>query len=197
MRRASLGALLLTLLVLCTACGSGGGSPPPRYDGSQLSPSAPAPDFTLVDQAGRRVGLAAQRGHYVIVTFLYTRCPDVCPVIAGNLNTALATPAARQAGLRVLAVSVDPKGDTPAAVRAYVRSHRLLPAFRYLIGSPAALRRVWRTWHVAALAGKQGTVTHTAIEFLIDPKGQEVLTYGSDVRSAWVVHDLKALQAAG
>ena len=70
------------------------------------------------DQNGSRVTLAAQRGHWVIVTFLYTYCPDVCPVIAGNLNAALGAPPHAAAGLRVLSVSVDPARDTPAAAGA-------------------------------------------------------------------------------
>ena len=75
------------------------------------------------------------RGSWVAVAFLYTHCPDVCPLIAQNLNAALA----KARDLRVVAVSVDPKGDTPAAVRAFMRSRRLPGSFHYLIGSrPAA-----------------------------------------------------------
>jgi protein SCO1/2 len=132
----------------------------------------------------------------VIVTFLYTHCPDVCPVIAGNLNLVLRSAVARRTGLRVLAVSVDPRRDTPAAVRRYVRERGLLPAFHYLIGSRAQLQRVWKAFHIAQLAGPAGTVTHTAIELVIDPNGRERVTYGSDVKSAWVIHDLVALEAA-
>jgi protein SCO1 len=187
-------ALLLVPVVVRAGCGSGGGGRP-RYDGTEIDPPSRAPGFSLRDQSGQLVSLASERGHYVIVTFLYTHCPDVCPVIAGNLDRALRTPVARRAGLRVLAIGVDPKGDTPAAVRAYVRSHRLVAAFRYLIGSTAKLRPVWRAYHVAALAGKDGTVAHTAIEFLVDPNGRERLAYGSNVRAAWVTHDLEALGA--
>jgi len=190
--------LLLGLAVLCAGCGGSSGirHPSAAYKGAELSPPIPVKSFTLTDQSGARAGLAAKPGHYVILTFLYTHCPDVCPIIAGNLNTALRIPVAKQAGLRIVAVSVDPKRDTPAAVRSYVRAHRLLPSFRYLIGSRKQLASVWRAYHVAALAGAKGTVAHTAIEFLIDPAGREVLTYGSDVQAAWVLHDLKLLEGS-
>jgi cytochrome oxidase Cu insertion factor (SCO1/SenC/PrrC family) len=75
-----------------------------------------------------------------------------------------------------------------------VRERGLLPSFRYLSGSRAELQRVWKAYHIAALAGPKGTVTHSAVEFLIDPRGREVLTYGSDVQAAWVVHDLALLE---
>ena len=192
------GLAVLALLALCAGCGSGSAirHPTSVYRGTTLSPPIAAPDLGLADQAGRQVSLAAQRGHYVIVTFLYTHCPDVCPVIAGNLNIALKSPVARRAGLRVLAVSVDPERDTRTAARRYVRDRALLPSFHYLIGSRAQLQRVWRAFHIAVLAGPKGTVTHTAVELLIDPRGRELLSYGSDVKAAWVVHDLGLLEAS-
>jgi protein SCO1/2 len=187
----------LALLVVCAGCGSSSSvqSPQAQLRGTELSPPSAAPSFTLEDQSGRAVSLAAQRGHYVVVTFLYTHCPDVCPVIAGNLNRALATPVARRAGLRVLAVSVDPKRDTPRAVRRYVRVHRLLPAFRYLTGSQAQLERVWKAYHVAAQPGPKNTVTHSTFELLVDPQGRERVAYDSTIKTADVVHDLARLEA--
>ena len=58
------------------------------FEGTALAPPVAAPLFTLHDQAGHAISLAVERGHYVVVTFLYTHCPDVCPVIAGNAEPA-------------------------------------------------------------------------------------------------------------
>ena len=115
-------------------------------------------------------------------------------MIAGNLNAALKSPVARRLGLRVVAISVDPRRDTRAAVRRYVRERGLLPSFRYLTGSRAQLERVWKGFHIAVLDGPKGTVTHSAVQFLIDPRGRELLTYGSDVKAAEVIHDLELLE---
>ena len=81
-------------------------------------------------------GSQSERGHWFVVAFLYTHCPDVCPLIANNLGTAMR----KLPDLRVLAVSVDPKGDTPAAVRKFLRVHRLPAKFRYLTGTRARAR---------------------------------------------------------
>jgi protein SCO1/2 len=188
MRRA---AIALVLIACCAGCG---GAAKPVLTGALLTPDA-APDFALRDQDGRTVTMAGQRGHWTVVTFLYTHCPDVCPLIAASLNGAVKSDAGRTAGLRALAVSVDPARDTPAAVHHYVVTHRLAPRFRYLIGSAMQLERVWADFHVAALPGADGLVTHSTFEILIDPHGHERLLYDATITTAELVDDLNALHA--
>ena len=183
-------ALVVGVVVLA---GCGGGSKAPAFEGTALSPPAKAPSFTLRDQAGKPVSMQSERGRYAVVTFLYTHCPDVCPIIAGTLNRVLQTPLAKRTGLHVLAVSVDPAGDTPASVTRFVRVHRLLPTFRYLTGTRAQLAPVWKAFHIAAAPGMSGVVSHSAFEILVDPQGRERLIFDSNVTTAAVLHDLRAL----
>ena len=151
-----------------------------------------APDFALRDQAGHTVRLSSLRGRYVVVSFLYTHCPDVCPVIADNLNGALRRLGAARGDVRMLAVSVDPKGDTPASVHRFVRAHRLLPQFRYLTGTRAQLEPIWKAYHLAVQPGT--VVSHSAFEVLVDRRGYERLLYDAQVKAGDVVHDLRALE---
>jgi protein SCO1/2 len=192
-------ACAVGLALACAGCGGGAKAPAakPPLLGLVLTPAVSAPAFTLTDQNGKAVRMTAERGHYVVVTFLYTHCPDVCPVIAGMLNGVLKTPVAMRGGLRVLAISVDPKGDTPAAVRQFVRVHQLLPSFHYLTGTRPELQPVWSSFHVASTSGPDAEVSHSAIEYLIDPQGRERLIYDSTVTTATVVHDLSLLEADG
>jgi protein SCO1 len=166
----------------------------PRFAGGELTPPRTAPAIVLHDVDGARVTLAADRGRYVLVTFIYTHCPDVCPLITQNLNTALRLigPSARKQ-VRVLAVSVDPVGDTPKAVKAYAQEKHLFPQFQYLIGSRAELRRVWKAWHVLAVETKPDLVDHVAYTALIDTNGKERVLYGSSIHATQVVHDLRVL----
>jgi protein SCO1/2 len=160
-----------------------------------MNPPLPARDFSLRDQDGKQVSLAGLAGKYRIVTFLYTNCPDVCPLIATNLNEALRrlTPAQR-AQVRVLAVSVDPKGDTKASVRRFVAAHRLLPQFRYLTGTRAQLVPVWKAYGIAVQPpGKTSVVAHTSWELLVTPEGKGEVLYDAQARAAAVAHDLRTL----
>ena len=185
MRRAA----LLAALVLA-GCG---GSKTPQLAGQVLNPPVRAPDFRLVDQAGRSVSVSAQRGDWLVVTFLYTQCPDVCPLIAAQLNRAIGTKAGREARLHVIAVSVDPARDTPAAVKRYAVTHRLASSFQWAIGSRAQLARVWRAYHVAAQPGPKGTVTHSTFEILIDPEGNERAIYDASIKADELAGDLAKL----
>jgi protein SCO1/2 len=163
------------------------------FAGAAVLPPRPAQAISLHDADGRSVTLAGQRGRYVLVTFLYTHCPDVCPLIASNLNAALRALGPSRRSVRVLAVSVDPAHDTPAAVRAYAKRLRLEPQFRYLIGGRAELRRVWAAWHVLSVQRKPDLVDHVAYTALVDRTGKERVLYDSQVHAAQVVHDLRRL----
>jgi protein SCO1/2 len=196
------GLLCLGLVLFATGCGESAAkfeAPPATtaattgLSGGVLSPPRPAQAIALHDASGRRYTLASQRGRWTLVTFLYTHCPDVCPLIASNLNTALRV-LGPKANVSVLAVSVDPKGDTPAAVRAYARRMHLEPSFHYLIGTPGELRRVWTAWHVLAVQRKPSLVDHVAYTALVDPSGRQRVLYGSEVQAEQVVHDLRLLK---
>ena len=185
----------ITLALVVCGCGEAA-SAGPGFAGTSADGSD-APDFTLHDQSGRPVSLAGQRGRWVIVTFLYTRCPDVCPLIASQLNDVLRELGPDRARLRVLAVSVDPRGDTPKLVRWFVQKHRLLPQFRYLTGSAARLAPIWQGYHVAAQVGSPDVSLHSAYELLLDPKGKPQLRYSADLQARDLLGDLRKLGAVG
>ena len=192
--------LLLAVVLLAAGCGSSAAKvvemPAPAkqtFAGGELRPPRNAPPLSLHDATDRRFTLSEQRGRYVLVTFIYTHCPDVCPLITSNLNTVLRT-LGPKAKVDVLAVSVDPKGDTPAAVRAYERAKHLEPAFHYLIGTRTQLRPVWAAWHVLAVDQKPNLVEHATYTALVDPTGKERVLYDSQINAQHVLHDLRLLK---
>jgi protein SCO1/2 len=204
MRRAPILVVLLAAL-FASACGGGqehvhGTSPSltvsggnGRFAGGELNPPQATPDFTLTDQSGQKVSMADQRGKLVLLTFLYTNCPDVCPLITQNLNQALEMLGAKRDDVRVLAVSVDPEGDTPKAVDAYAKAHHLLPEFHYLIGTREELTDVWKKYDVAAVASDPELVDHPAYTMLVDENGDGRVIYDSGVKAKEVVHDVDEL----
>ena len=109
------------------------------YRGGLVSPVKVAPPISLDNYLGQHVRLSQYRGKAVLVTFLYTHCPDVCPLIASSLKIA-ETKLGSQAGkVQVIAVSVDPRGDTRQSVADFLRSRGIEETVQYLVGSASRL----------------------------------------------------------
>jgi protein SCO1 len=178
-------ALAIFIAVSCTPAA-------PRLSGTDLG-SHDAPDFTLVDGAsGATVSLSSLRGSVVALAFLYTRCPDVCPLTAAQFRAAQRQLGADAARVRFVAVSVDPDGDTPAAVREFSLAHDLTDNWHYLIGPRAALQSVWSSYGVGAF--DQGmNVAHNDAIYVIDANGRERELIHSDVALADLVADLRVV----
>jgi protein SCO1/2 len=191
MRRFVSRAALVAALVLAHAAAAA----PPRFDGPTIKNPAVPPDFALRDQAGHVVELDRLRGRVVALTFLYTHCRDVCPLTAERLNAALRSLGPARTRVRVLAVSVDPKGDTPRAVRRFVALHRLLPEFRYLIGPPRALGQIWREYGVSSVAKSGDRVDHTLYTLLLDRSLRGRVLFDSTAQPAEIAHDVSLLIA--
>jgi len=188
------GAVAAAVAAVCWAAATAGAtSPHDRFGGATLEQPTAMPDFALRDQNGRTVALSAQRGKLVLLTFLYTHCPDVCPLTAQNLNLAVKALGPDRDRVRVLAVSVDPAGDTPASVRKFVRDHRLSSQFHYLTGTRAQLAPVWRAYQVASVPHAMGDVDHTLYVVLADRSGKGRVIYDSTVHADTVAHDLRLL----
>jgi cytochrome oxidase Cu insertion factor (SCO1/SenC/PrrC family) len=89
-------------------------------------------------------------------------------------------------------VSVDPIGDTPSATRSFVQDHRLEGTLRYLIGSKAALSRVWQAYGIAqAVSAPQ--VLHSDVIYLIDKRARGRILLHSTVAAETLASDLRIL----
>ncbi len=95
----------------------------------------PAPDFRLTDQFGKPVSLSQFRGKPVVLTFLYTHCPDVCPLIAEQLHSVMLDLGKDAQRVGVLAVSVEPKRDTVAAALTFSQAHHMTTYWHFLVGT--------------------------------------------------------------
>jgi len=180
-------------------CGSGAGSSGSGISGHGLqglilNPSKPAPALALSNYTGERVTLAQFRGKAVLVTFVYTHCPDVCQLIVANLAQAQRRlgPEARHA--QILAVTVDPKRDTPVAIRSFLTARDATGRMDYLIGRYPQLLATWKAWQVGVnLNRHQVTVGHSSVIYGITASGRMAVVYNSDVSPAAIAHDVPLL----
>jgi protein SCO1 len=165
------------------------------YYGTLALPPKPAPAIALHNYRGQPITLAQYRGRAVLVTFLYSHCPDVCPLIASNLRVALSE-LGRDRGLaQLIAVSVDPRGDTPAAVARFLADHELSGRMQYLIGSAAELGRTWSQWNVGSEreATQPERVAHSALVYGVSASGRITTIYPDSFEPSQIAHDVPLL----
>ncbi|HXX38665.1 MAG TPA: SCO family protein [bacterium] len=166
----------------------------PALAGTALTPPRPAYDFRLRDQDGRDLSLSELRGKAVVLTFLYVHCPDYCPVIADKLRQTDEELGPERQHVAFLAVSVDPRGDTPAAVRGFLLTHRVQGELEYLTGSAVQLRPIWEHYWVAGVAAPSSiAVTHTTVVYVIDPSGAMRVFFGWQFAPHELANDLRIL----
>jgi protein SCO1/2 len=100
------------------------------------------PAFELRDQTGAVVTQDELRGHVVIASFIFTRCPTVCPLMTMKMRRVQdRTSDARS--IKLLSFSVDPGHDTPEVLAEYAAGHGADPArWRFLTGDIEVIRRI-------------------------------------------------------
>jgi protein SCO1/2 len=156
----------------------------------------PAPNFRLIDQFGRPVSLAQFKGKPVVLTFLYTHCPDQCPLTAEKLHAVMLSLGSDAQRVAVVAVSTDPRRDTTAAALNFSQVHRMQNYWHYLLGTESELSPVWSSYSVYAAptpTSTGGSVAHTTAVYVIDKQGRERVFFGSDFTSEQLTKDLQIL----
>ena len=96
--------------------------------------------------------------------------------------------------IAVLAVSMDPKGDTAAAAQNFASTHKLGDYFYYLIGTHSELAPVWASYSVNAQAAtSSGIVDHSSAIYVIDKQGNERALLDNGFSPSQLASDLKIL----
>lgn len=150
----------------------------------------------LTNAEGARFDAERLKGRWSLVFFGFTSCPDVCPLTLQVLS-AVARDAASgvpAGATQVVFVTVDPKRDTPARLKAYLAHFD--ERFIGLTGSRPDLDRFAAELGAGSEASGSGAIDHSTSIFVLDPQARlaGVMLRPSD--PARIVADLGGLRAA-
>jgi protein SCO1 len=165
-------ALAVLLLPAVLAAHETGGEKP-------LPVIGPAPSFTLTSQAGKPVALSDLHGKVVAVTFIYTECPDICPMLTQKM-VQVQDELGPDFGKKVafVSISLDPEHDTPEVLKDYAQFWGAKPeGWSFLTGSLDAVRDVTRRYGVFFTKTEDGSVEHSQLTTLVDADGQMRVQY--------------------
>jgi protein SCO1/2 len=162
----------------------------------------PLESFTLTDQFGEPFTNARLEGHWSLLFFGYTFCPDICPITMATLRQfdqlLKENDAAAADNLQVVMVSVDPQRDTPEKLRDYVGFFG--PDYIGATGEFAALftlaRQLNATFSFQAQSEGDYLVSHSGEVMLINPDGQFHGFFRASPDPALMLETWKAATAA-
>ena len=137
---------LLVAALLLTACGSAVSED--DFNGTVLTNPDVAPEFDLVNQFDRPVTLDDFADRVVVLTFLYTNCPDVCPIVTTQLRDTQDALGPDVENVAFVAISTDPERDTVSAAHEYLAKWGLVDRWDYLVGDRERLEPIWKDYFI-------------------------------------------------
>ena len=199
------------LVALAALHGEGTTAVPPDQAGPELAGIAPprAPsgilgvspgrliDVPAVERSGRELRSAALKGDFVGVAFLFTRCGNTCPRLAGELKK-LSDATANDPLFQVVAFTVQPEVDTPEVLSTFAdRYHADSDRWLFLRTSSEDVQALARA--MAVNNSPTNPILHANSLTILDPAGRVVAKYEPLDDADWVkraVTDLATMREA-
>lgn len=156
-------------------------------------------DFTLPSTLGAPLDTGALRGKVVLLTFGFTSCPDVCPLLLARLRQTVTTLDDDAEKVQVLFVSFDPARDKLPGLTAYVRHFH--PGFIGVTGSESEIATVAARYGVVYLKENGDSAAgygfaHSDYIYLVDSAGRVRKLYDTQASTDEMAADVRLLQAA-
>src|ERR1044071_3364448 len=188
------------ILVLLFVAGSSSfaANAPSKLGAQRRIASTPINDFGLIDQRGAAFAFESLSGRVVVVAFVYTSCPDVCPLITASLRQVqVGLSAEERQKVHLLTVTTDPEIDQPKVLLAYGKRYSAdFANWSFLTGQPEALKKEWQNCGVGVNRKGRGLVDHTPLTAIVDQKRLLRFGYvGPSPDPHAVLSDIRALLA--
>lgn len=144
------------------------------------------------------------QGKYVVMGFIYTNCPDICPLITQNLikiQRELNYPE----NVQFLGVTFDPERDTPSVLSNYKEVFKLDDNFDFLTGNPETISAFMDSVRVRSQVSLSTTTSdgkeiyfmnHSDKIMVLDPKSRVIIEYGGSMPQVpnLIIEDFQSLQ---
>lgn len=176
--------------------------PHEEFPAQALRTADEPPAFSLINQDGEEITLESLRGKVVMVTGVFATCHTACPTIIAEAKDAVAAlPEQDQSKVSIVAITLDPEGDTLEKRKSTAQAHGLeAPKFNYVNGkNPEEVGKVLDAFNFARgeKDPKTGVMGHANMFVLIDRDGKIAyrLTLGSSSTHHWLSDALRVLAA--
>ncbi len=152
------------------------------------------PAVTLVRDDGRTVSLKDELddGRPVVLTFIYTTCTSVCPVISQTLSQLQGELGPNRDKVHMVSISIDPEQDTPSRLHEYAAKFGAGPEWQHYTGALAASVATQRAFNVY----HEDKMNHSPVVFLRGAPGESWLRIDGFATADELLHAYQKLVAA-
>ncbi len=161
------------------------------------------PPFSLVERSGERVSLDALKGKVWLADFIFTNCPDICPLLNHRIVGIQEELLAAGENVAIVSFSVDPSNDSPEVLRDYADHLGADKRWLFLTGEKSQIRTVALNGFKLAFYSEEGMkpeeITHSSKIALVDQNGVVRRYYEgvTEDESARMLEDVKLLLKEG
>ena len=172
---------------------------------TEPKPGDEVPDFSLINQDGKRISLHKYRGQTLVLTFIYTRCPlpDYCPLMTNQfveIDKAIKQDPGLYPETHLLSISVDPEFDTSKILRSYGEQYtgnsgpRAFKQWEFAAGSEDDVKKA-ATYFGLQYWQEEGQIIHSLRTAIIAPDGKLARLYaGNEWKPAEVLSELQSIK---
>ncbi len=198
----TVGLSLSALALLLAALFSPAASRTPQHEHSQHEPPAPSytrtlaayapPDVTLTDASGAKVKLSSllERDGPIMLQFIFTTCPTVCPVMSATFSAAQSRLGPNAEKVTLVSISIDPEHDTPERLREYARRFKAGPRWLFFTGDAQDIVSVRKAFDAYAGDNK---MRHQPLTFIRASPGRPWLRLDGLTSAAQLVGEYERL----
>ncbi len=134
---------------------------------------------TLTSHDGSAFSMAEYRGKSVVLNFIFTRCPSICPTQTSALKRVRdALPESMLERVQFVSVTIDPEHDTPEVMSAFARRLGVnVPNWTFVTGKKTDIEALHQLYSAKDLPGGAAPLDHRTEIRLLDASGRVAQTY--------------------
>lgn len=169
-----------------------------EFDGViRIEPPIELPDFTLTSHDGDPTGLRDFRGRFVLLTFGFTNCPDICPLTLSEFQLVKGLLGDNSHKVAFVFISVDGSRDKPDVLRNFL-DYRKLDEIIGLTGAESDVRAAGEPLGLSferngETSNGSYSVNHSAGSFLLDRRGRWISRYKFGVPAEKIAAELRTM----
>ena len=123
----------------------------PPADDIPIEAPVKVPDLQVQNQDGKKIHFYRDlvKGRTVAVNFIYTTCTAICSPMTANMREVQQLLGSDAAKIQIISITIDPKLDTPSALKAFAHKFEAGPGWAFVTASPATIAKLQKGFAVS------------------------------------------------